>query len=133
MPSQSSAKLKYVLAALIVVWIGLGGGLYVYWRAADMKPYAQSRIPGDWSVVGLDGQTRGTITLSPDGKFDDGEYVGHWSIQDGDVHVKCWEGKPRLSKAYLFRHVDELVLAPQYDPQSGALTLQGEHATLTRK
>ena len=74
----------------------------------------------------------GKITFSPDGQFDDGEYIGQWSLRDGCIHVRAWEGEPRSLMGHVFPRVGEVVLVPRFDPENDAWTLHNENVTMTR-
>jgi len=91
------------------------------------------QISGVWSVSNLGGTPMGTITFSPDGQFDDGEYIGNWSLRDGCVHVQAWEGEPNSLMGHVFPRVGEVVLVPQFDSVNDAWILQNENVTMTRQ
>jgi len=135
MTRETRVKLKYAIAALAAMCIALVCVSIVFLRGGDSDGELASpfQISGVWSVADLRGAPMGTITFSPDGEFDDGEYVGRWSLRDGCIHVQAWEGEPALRIRYLFPKVDEVVLVPQFDEENDAWILQNENVTLTRQ
>lgn len=135
MTRETRDKLKYAIAAMAAMCIALvcvsivflGGGV------SDRENAPPFQIPGVWSVADLRGARIGTITFSPDGEFDDGEYVGRWSLRDGCIHVEAWEGEPNSRIRYLFPKVDEVVLMPQFDAENDVWILRNENVTMTRR
>ena len=130
---QTHPKTKYFIAALVATCLGVACVSIIFLRGDDTRERSfPFQISGVWSVTDLRGTPMGTITFSPDGQFDDGEYIGQWSLRDGCVHVQAWEGEPTSRIRYLFPSVSEVVLVPQFDPENDAWTLQNENVTMTR-
>lgn len=131
---QTSAKWKYAIVAFVAMCLALACVTIVLLRSgdSDKKRSSPFQVSGSWSVTDLRGTPMGTITLSPDGQFDDGEYIGQWSLRDGCIHVRAWEGEPNSLMGHLFPQVGEVVLVPQFDPENDAWTLRNENVTMTR-
>jgi hypothetical protein len=132
MPREVHHKLKYFLAALLVTCLAAAYILIVFLLADDTKRSSPIQYSGVWAVTDHSGRPQGTIIFTPDGGFDDGEYVGHWSLQDARIHVQCWESEPASWVRHVFPKVDEVTFVPQFDKGNEVLSLKGKYVTLTR-
>ena len=103
---------------------------FTLWPKAD-----QARPPafaGEWHIVGINGESRGTAMLQADGSvntYDD--YTGIWVADDSSVHLVMWEKPPADTDGSYVASPNVQSLTIQQTP-GDRISLAGEHVILRR-
>lgn len=129
-----------LLLVLTVAWTtGLDLGLGWQLKAVNTHP---APFCGKWSVVGTQGEQRGTVSLLPDGQvlMDDG-YTGRWRFRDTTLQIEVWPESPRNFLQHLAPNSDLFLFRPDNqrledqrleDPPLEEQLLGGQTTRLTR-
>ena len=92
-----------------------------------------AKLVGTWTVTGLDGQPRGTMMLTADGRYDDGDFRGTWAFENGLIELRTWEKTPRRWIRYIFPSVSQITLTPGREGDSEVTTLKSTSAIGVRQ
>lgn len=91
-----------------------------------------SAFAGQWEIVGINGELRGTATLASDGSVDtNDDYTGVWTVDDSAVHVVMWKKRPHETTGNFTTTPDVQSLRIQQSAR-GQVALSGEHVVLRR-
>ncbi len=131
LPRQSPWIIIVAVCAILMCCVMLGLGLLVVSRQkARMQP---PQFAGDWSVIGLQGDSRGTITFTPDGEIDSHDgFVGKWRLEDGTIYVQFWKKSPSSLIQQVFPKRDEFAFTTTSKQENRPSVLRGANVVLTR-
>lgn len=90
------------------------------------------QFSGDWVAVGVQGDSRGTMTFMPDGRVDShDDYAGRLWVESGAMHVQFWSAAPLSLVGHLRPDRDEYVLAVTRDKDHLPAIMHGVSVVLT--
>ena len=98
-------------------------------RKARSSP---QQFSGDWTVVGIQGDSRGMVRLMPNGRIDSHDHdTGKWWLESGSIHMQWWKADPPSLIVYLFPKRDKFVFMATRDLGNLPSVMQGANVVLT--
>lgn len=91
------------------------------------------QFSGDWSAVGIQGDSRGIITFTPNGRIDShDDYLGKWWLESGTIHVQFRSAAPQSLIEYVLPKWDEYVFTIARNQENLPSVMQGANVVLRR-
>lgn len=114
------------LVSLTVFQFGFGHLLQLKARSRPLE------FSGDWAVVGIQGDSRTTITFMPNGRLDANDgFTGKWWFESDTIHTQWWKADPPSLIEYVFPNRDEFVFTITHNKENLPSVMQGVYVVLT--
>jgi hypothetical protein len=132
MNAKPTTRSKRYLALVLLGFVVLTCSLFYLTSKPEMDRTRPSAFAGEWHIVGIDGESRGTAVLGPDGSVNThDDYTGIWIADDSAVHLVMWQKPPADSDRSFAASPDVQSLTIRQSP-GDRIALAGAHVVLRR-